>query len=81
MQPNDSAFPLGEDQARGLTKREYFAAQALVGYLTLFSGHDDDLPREGLAACWATPPASGSRSRWRAWPRTWKRLAPCSGIA
>jgi DNA-binding transcriptional regulator PaaX len=53
MQPNDSAFPLGEDQARGLTKREYFAAQALVGYLTLFSGHDDDLPREGLAACWA----------------------------
>ena len=28
---HDRAFPSSNDQVKGLTKREYFAAQALVG--------------------------------------------------
>ena len=44
--PNDRAFACSSEYGRqfGLTVREYFAAQALIGYLALYAG-DRPLPR------------------------------------
>ena len=46
---NDSAFPYMEGQTRGLTKREYFAGQALQGMLVGYPGQDE-LPRAEIIA-------------------------------
>ena len=44
----DGAFPIsGENQ--GLTKREYFAGQALQGFLAACAG-DDNLPKPQVIA-------------------------------
>ena len=51
---NDSAFPYMEGQTRGLTKREYFALQALQGMLVGYPGQDE-LPSAEVEINGATP--------------------------
>jgi hypothetical protein len=48
--PDHTAFPSAEDQTEGMHMRQWFAGQALAGYLAAFAGDDIPLPAPEDAA-------------------------------